>query len=118
MGADTSSLSLENRLKVLKEDFATWYHTALEIEVAMRTNSEIALIEESLSAADTEEMSMEYEQLFPEFAATANARELVGIACYLMRGLAGANHNPSKVDRQFNVCVDMIRAYLEAAGDK
>jgi len=116
VGADTSRLSLEDRLRVLKEDFATWYHTALEIEVAMRTNDEIADIEQSLSAVDREEMSREYEQLFPEFAATANPRELVGIACYLMRGLAGAD-SPSKVGRQFNVCVDMMRAYLEVAGD-
>lgn len=115
LGADTSRLSLEDRLRVLKEDFAIWYHTALEIEVAMRTNEEIAVIEQSLSAADREEMSTEYELLFPEFAVTANPRELVGIACFLMRGLAGAD-NPSRVDRQFNVCVDMLRAYLGAAG--
>lgn len=118
LGAETGSLSLEDRLRVLKKDFATWYHTALEVEVAMRTNAEIARIEESLSAVHHEEMSKEYEQLFPEFAATANARELVGIACYLMRGLASADDNPPKVDRQFDVCVDMIRAYLAAAGDE
>lgn len=116
LGADTSRLSLEDRLRVLKEDFAIWYHTALEIEVATRTNDEIAGIEQSLSAVDREDMSREYELLFPEFADTANPRELVGIACYLMRGLAGAGE-PLKVDRQFDVCVDMLRAYLVAAGD-
>lgn len=112
LGADTSRLSLEDRLRVLKKDFATWYHTALEIEVAMRTNDEIAAIEESLSALDHEEMSREYEQLFPEFAATPFARELIGISCYLMRGLASTDDN-TKADRQFNICVDMIRNYLE-----
>jgi AcrR family transcriptional regulator len=114
LGADTSRFSLEDRLRVLKEDFATWYHTALEIEVAMRTNDEVAAMEQSLSAVDHEEMSREYEQLFPEFADTANPRELVGIACYLMRGLASTDDD-GKSDRQFDVCVDMIRAYLEAA---
>lgn len=115
LGADTSKLSLEDRLGVLREDFATWYHTALEIEVAMRTNDEIERIHRSLSAVDNEEMSREYELLFPEFAATDEPRELVGLACYLMRGLAGAD-KPSTIDRQFDVCVDMIRAYLDVAG--
>jgi AcrR family transcriptional regulator len=116
LGADTSRFSFEDRLRVLKDDFATWYHTALEIEVAMRTNDEIARIEESLSAPDHEEMSKEYEQLFPEFAATPIARELVGIACYLMRGLASTDDD-GKADRQFDVCVEMMRTYLEAVGD-
>lgn len=112
LGADTTRFSLEDRLRVLKKDFATWYHTALEIEVAMRTNAEIAAIEESLSAMDHEEMSREYEQLFPEFAATPIARELIGIACYLMRGLASIDDG-EKADRQFDLCVDMMRNYLE-----
>ncbi len=116
LGADTSALSLEDRLMVLRADFATWYHTALEIEVAMRTNEEVARIEKSLSALDHEEMSREYEQLFPEFAATANPRELVGIACYLMRSIAGAD-SVSKADRQFTICADMIRTYLTAISD-
>ncbi|MDJ0657719.1 MAG: TetR/AcrR family transcriptional regulator [Xanthomonadales bacterium] len=116
LGADTATLSLEDRLRVLKKDFATWYHTALEIEVAMRTNEEIAAIEQSLAARDHEEMSQEYEQLFPEFVATPFARELVGIACYLMRGLA-ANENDDKVDRQFEVCASMIRSYLDQVTD-
>lgn len=115
LGADTSRLSLEDRLRVLKDDFATWYHTALEIEVAMRTNDEVARIEQSLSAADHEEMSREYEQLFPEFSATANRRELVGIACYLMRGLA-SNGDQANAERKFDVCVNMMRSYLEAVG--
>ncbi len=113
LGADTSKLSLEDRLSVLRKDFSSWYDTALEIEVAMRTNKEIAAIEESLSALDHEEMSREYEQLFPEFAATPIARELVGIACYLMRGLASTYDDPNG-DQQFDVCVDMIRSYLRA----
>ena len=113
LGADTSELSLEDRLRVLKEDFQTWYDTALEIEVAMRTNAEIASIEQSLSAIDHEEMSSEYELLFPEFADKPNARELVGIACYLMRGLASAE-DPEKTAAQFDICASMIRAYLEA----
>jgi AcrR family transcriptional regulator len=117
LGADTSKLSLEDRLRVLKKDFSTWYHTALEIEVAMRTNDEIAAIEESLSALDHEEMSREYEQLFPEFAATPVARELVGISCYLMRGLASTDDD-EKADRQFVIGVDMIRAYLKDCVDK
>lgn len=115
LGADTSQLSLEDRLKVLREDFETWYHTALEIEVAMRTNDEIATIEQSLSALDHEEMSREYELLFPEFAATEHPRELVGIACYLMRALAGED-NPAKKAKQFDISVDMIRQYLKSAG--
>ena len=57
LGADTDKLSLEDRLRVLKNDFETWYDTALEIEVAMRTNDEIAELEQSMSAADHEEMS-------------------------------------------------------------
>lgn len=113
LGADTSRLSLEDRLQVLKEDFEIWYHTALEIEVAMRTNDEIASLEQALSAVDHEEMSREYELLFPEFAATEHPRELVGIACYLMRGLAGGD-DPVKSERQFDICADMIRSYLES----
>ena len=112
LGSKTSQLSLEDRLEVLREDFETWYHTALEIEVAMRTNEEIANLERDLSAIDRDEMIREYEMLFPEFAATAERQELVGIACYLMRGLAGGD-NPEKAARQFDICVRMIRAYLE-----
>jgi AcrR family transcriptional regulator len=117
LGADTSKFSLEDRLRVLKKDFATWYHTSLEIEVAMRTNTEIAAIEESLTVLDHEKMSKEYEQLFPEFAATPDARELIGIACYLMRGLASTDDG-EKVDRQFDLCVDMMRNYLEMCANK
>ncbi len=114
LGADTDKLSLEDRLRVLKDDFETWYDTALEIEVAMRTNEEIAALEKEMSAADHEEMSRKYEQLFPEFASTGDARELVGIACYLMRGLATNAGNPDN-ERRFQMCVDMLRSRQEAA---
>ena len=114
LGADTERLSLEDRLRVLKDDFETWYDTALEIEVAMRTNEEIAALEKEMSAADHEEMSRKYEQLFPEFASTGDARELVGIACYLMRGLATNAGNPDN-ERRFQMCVDMLRSRQEAA---
>lgn len=113
LGAETSQLSLEDRLRVLKDDFETWYHTALEIEVAMRTNDEIANLERNLSAVDRDQMVREYEMLFPEFATTSDRQELVGIACYLMRGLAGGD-SPEKAANQFDICVDMIRAYLGA----
>lgn len=113
LGADTGNLSLEDRLRVLKADFATWYHTGLEIEVAMRTNDEVARIEQSLSVADHEEMSREYEQLFPEFAALDQPRELIGIACYLMRGLASVEDQQG-VERQFEMCIEMLSIYLEA----
>jgi hypothetical protein len=116
LGADTSQLSLEDRLRVLKDDFETWYHTALEIEVAMRTNDEIAKLETSFSATDREEMSREYESLFPEFAETDSPRELVGVACYLMRGIASSD-NPENTARQFDISVSLIRAYLENAQD-
>ncbi len=112
LGADTTRLSLEDRLRVLKEDFETWYHTALEIEVAMRTNEEVARLEQSFSALDREDMSREYELLFPEFAATDSPRELVGIACYLMKGIAGSD-NPERTARQFDISVSLIRSYLE-----
>lgn len=113
LGADTGNLSLEDRLKVLRADFATWYHTSLEIEVATRTNEQIAALQVSLSADDREQMIREYEQLFPEFAATPVARELVGIACFMMRGLASGGSN-AYTDRQFRVCVEILRSYLAA----
>lgn len=111
LGSDTGTLSLEDRLRVLKDDFETWYDTALEIEVAMRTNEEIASLEQSMSAVDREEMSRRYEQLFPEFAQTQDARALVGIACFLMRGLASNAENPSN-EQRFKICVDMLHAYM------
>ena len=111
LGADTGSLSLEDRLRVLKDDFATWYDTALEIEVAMRTNKDIEELEQAMSAADNEEMSRQYEKLFPEFAETKDPRALVGIACFLMRGLA-SNGDDVKGDKQFRICVEMLRSYM------
>lgn len=115
LGAETGKLSLEDRLRVLKDDFETWYNTALEIEVVMRTNDEIATLEQSMAAADHEEMSRQYEQLFPEFAETEDARALVGIACFLMRGLASNAGNPKKSEHRFQMCVDMLRAYMDKA---
>lgn len=114
LGANTEKLSLEDRLRVLKDDFATWYDTAREIEVAMRTNQEIARIQEGLSAEQHEQMSREYEQLLPEFAVLEHPRDMIGIACSLMRGLA-SNRNSADVERRFVVCVAMVRAYLASA---
>ena len=114
LGADTDTLSLEDRLRVLKDDFAVWYDTAREIEVAMRTNQEIAEIQQGLSAEQHEQMSREYEQLLPEFAVLENPRDMIGIACYLMRGLA-SNRDEDDVTRKFEVCVELIRGYLDNA---
>jgi len=114
LGADTDRLSLEDRLQVLREDFETWYPTALEIEVAMRTNDEIAALQREMTAIDDEEMSREYEQLFPEFAAAEHPRDLVGIACYLMRGLASDADGPA-TNRRFELVVAMLKAYLDAS---
>lgn len=113
LGADTDALSLEDRLRVLKEDFASWYDTALEIEVVMRTNKEIADLEREMTAVDNEEMSRQYAKLFPEFADTEDALALVGIACALMRGLAGNEDGPNN-ENQFRICADMLRTYLTA----
>lgn len=112
LGADTDSLSLEDRLQVLREDFATWYATAMEIEVAMRTNEEVAALHREMRAVDDERMSREYEQLFPEFAAAEHPRDLVGLACYLMRGLASESGN-AVTHRRFRLVVTMLRAYLD-----
>lgn len=112
LGADTDKLSLADRLLVLKNDFQTWYDTALEIEVALRTNPEIADLQQRIGEQDSEEMTRQYEQLFPEFAATGHARALVGVACYLMRGLAG-NSPGAESDRRFRLCVDMLQGYLD-----
>lgn len=114
LGANTDQLSLEDRLRVLKEDFATWYDTAREIEVAMRTNQEIARLQEQLSAQQHEQMSREYEQLLPEFAVLENPRDMIGIACYLMRGLA-SDRDQGNVARRFDACVAMIQGYLDRA---
>jgi len=114
LGADTDNLSLENRLRVLKDDFETWYDTALEIEVAMRTNDDIARLESDMSAVDREQMSRQYEHLFPEFEQTTEPRQLVGIACPLMRGPAQDSGGPGHETR-FRLCVDMLRAYLDKA---
>lgn len=111
LGADTEKLSLEDRLRVLQEDFETWYPTASEIDVVMRTNEEIAQKQELLSAADNEPMAREYEQLFPEFAATENPRDLIGITCYLMRGLASESRE-AVVQRKFEIFASMLKAYL------
>ena len=117
MGAETEALSLEDRLRVLKDDFALWHDTALEIETAMRTDAEIAAIEETLLAEDREAMSLEYEQLFPEFSATSSARELVGIACSMMRGLASTEREKD-AERRFKICAAMLQAYLESAASE
>ncbi|ANO51360.1 TetR/AcrR family transcriptional regulator [Woeseia oceani] len=114
LGANTDQLSLEDRLRVLKDDFATWYDTAREIEVAMRTNQEIASLQEQLSAQQHEQMSCEYEQLLPEFAVLENPRDMIGIACYLMRGLA-SDRDQGNVARRFDACVAMIQGYLDRA---
>ena len=113
MGADTDKLSLEDRLRVLQEDFATWYPTALEIEVVMRTNAQFAELEQSLSALEDDQMGREYEQLFPEFAKTRNPRDLVGIACYLMRGLASESGD-EQTERKFTIFATMVQAYLDS----
>ena len=117
LGADTDKLSLEDRLRVLQRDFATWYDTALEIEVVMRTNAQVADSQESISALDNEQMAREYEQLFPEFAATTSPRDLVGIACYLMRGLACDSSNIG-AERKFGIFVTMVQAYLDSSAKK
>lgn len=115
LGADTDRLSLADRLRVLQNDFETWYDTALEIEVAMRTNPEIAEIERRIGEQDSEEMTRQYELLFPEFSATKDARALVGLACYLMRGLAGNTTNTDN-ERRFQLCVDLLQGYLDRHG--
>ena len=117
LGADTDKLSLEDRLRVLQKDFNAWYHTALEIEVVMRTNAQIAELEECLSARDNEQMAREYELLFPEFAATKNPRDLVGIACFLMRGLA-SDSSDIGAERKFKIFVTMVQVYLDSSARK
>jgi len=67
-----------------------------------------------MTAIDDEEMSREYEQLFPEFAAAEHPRDLVGIACYLMRGLASDADGPA-TNRRFELVVAMLKAYLDAS---
>ena len=117
LGADTDKLSLEDRLRVLQKDFNAWYHTALEIEVVMRTNAQIAELEECLSARDNEQMAREYELLFPEFAATKNPRDLVGTACFLMRGLA-SDSSDIGAERKFKIFVTMVQVYLDSSARK
>ena len=94
-----------------------WNDTALEIENTLRTNPDIAAIEETLLAEKSEAMSVEYEQLFPEFLTTTRPRELVGIACNLMRGLVNSEKDED-AERRFEVCAAMLRAYLDSSERK
>lgn len=110
--AEAGELSFQDRLQVLRDDFNTWYETALEIEVAMRTNPEVARIHAELSSLDNESMVREYEQLFPEFAGTGHAADLIGVSCYLMRGLSGDSRRAEN-DERFRLIVRMIQGYLE-----
>lgn len=116
LGSDPRDFCLEDRLRVLQEDFDTWNALSLEIEGILRNNSEIAQQYQYLIALDNEKMALEYEQLFPEFARTESPRDVIGIVCHLMRGLARESGEDA-TEKRFQIFASMVKSYLASAED-
>ena len=114
LGTQGNEINLEHRLRVLLEDFCIWNDLALEIEGVLRTNTQVATKFEALTALNTEDMSSQYEQLFPEFEDVDSPRDVIGVTSYLMLGLARESGG-YRVEKRFRICKSMLQSYLAAA---
>lgn len=118
IGADKSDITLEDRLRVLKEDFEHWFVIGLEIIVALRTNPDLECTYEKLAEVRKEAMTLQYEKLFPEFEDAESPRILIAVIGCFLRGLCleglSRDSDPERIETIFQQFVAIFTAYQQS----
>ena len=115
LGEQNIKLCFEDRLRVLKADFEEWFFTALEAEVALRTNTKLARLVDDATGDLRESRIQIYESLFPEFQDFGSPKVLVAtVACFL-RGLcieSMQEDNREWIETIFQQFLQIFESYL------
>ncbi|HRE42512.1 MAG TPA: TetR/AcrR family transcriptional regulator [Terricaulis sp.] len=112
--ADKVTLSLDERLDILGQEFEGLFPIGFEIIVALRTDPELQARYNALAAHRFEEMTQGYERMFPEFAGATSPRLLIAVVGSFYRGLfiEGFTSDRARLTQMTTVFKAMLRTYV------